>query len=121
MNRPTLPQCRDAISAFAARELPEDWFISVDPVYVGHAHLTAITLFWEGREANSVPREAHLVFGLDQRLLWVTVIDPGMFLHATEEGFGMEAADQMATRRLASFEDVYAYLRGQAYHLADCA
>lgn len=119
MTRPTLTSCQDQLTAFAAREQPEDWVMSVNPMRVREATLTVLSVFWEGRDSGAVPREARLVFGLDQRLLWAQALCPGTFLHATEEGYGIEDADRLATRKLATFEGVFAYLRGEAYQLAD--
>ncbi len=115
MTRFTLQHCQEQIAAFTARELPEDSDTIVAPARIGDANLTVLTLFWEGREANAVPREARLTFGLDQCLLWIQVIDPVLFDRALEEGFELEEVDFHATRRLASFDDLWAYLRGQRY------
>ncbi len=121
MNRPTLQQCEDRIAAFAASELPLEWSSSIKPVKTGESNLTLLDVFWEGREEHAVPREARLYFGLDDKLLIIMGADPGLFCNAVEEGFDFEEADRLAMRRLASFEELFRYLKGEAYHLADRA
>lgn len=120
-NRPTLQQCQEKLARYVVEERPEDYLTSLDTTQVMGGTLTTLIVFWEGSKGGDVPREVRLVFGLDGKLLMTLVLDPGMFMHATEEGFEIEDADRHATRRLAGFEEVLAYLKGEAYHLADRA
>ncbi len=122
MNRPTLKQCQDQLAQIALNERPENWETDLSTIESSDgSKTTVLTLMWEGREAESVPREVRLCFGLDERLFMVLAVDPGLFAHCIEEGMDMKDADAAATRRLAGFEEIVNYLNRQAYKLADCS
>lgn len=115
MNRPTLTDCKAALDRFARDTGPDDYVTDVNTVTQGDSTFTALTVHYTGPRAQDIPREARLFFGLDGRLTFAVALDPGLFMHAVEEGFDTMAADRVATRRVASFDDVLRYLRGEPY------
>ncbi len=112
----TLPSCLTRLDTLAAAECPDDYITSLNSIRVGDAILKALTIHYTG--PTDVPREATLVFGLNDQLTFATVLDPRRFQNAIEEGLSFEIAEGVAVVKVESFEDVIRYLRGEAYQRA---
>jgi hypothetical protein len=110
MTRPTFVTCQDRLTQLVAEDQPEDYLFDEQPIRVGNAKLTSFLVHYTTR--GGAPREARLVFGGDQRLLFAFVIDPGMCGHALEEGFDAQKADELATLRVDGLDAVVGYLKG---------
>ncbi len=70
-------------------------------------------------EDDTIPREAHLLFGerdgAQDTYLWSWVLCPHRYLAALDEGLSEEIASSECRRMVESLTDTALYLRGEPY------
>ncbi len=95
-----------------ARDHEVDLLTTID-LQVGGGAVALI--HWTPTCGEALPRECHLYFSDDNRLLWAWVIEPRIWLNAVDEGLTTEIADDTARRMVESQDDIERYLKGVAY------